>query len=199
MTRKRRIVDVAVIIPDASPVLTLGRIDRLDLLETFNVPIHIVDQVHYEIVKPENDPDGRIAKFLKRMGNQIMIARTATGVGFQALRADDPAYPSRDLGEAAVSEYAVKLSKTSGPSFVPLVLYEDPDVLELPVAKLKNVHLLNTTAWLFALYRANLLPEALELIAKIESTRATPMRPHEREARTKKVRSEWLRRSKMDD
>jgi hypothetical protein len=42
----RRTVDVAVIIPDASPVLTLARIGRLDLFETFSTPIHIVDQVH---------------------------------------------------------------------------------------------------------------------------------------------------------
>jgi hypothetical protein len=42
MTRK--IVDIAVIIPDASPVLTLARINRLDLFETFSAPIEIVDQ-----------------------------------------------------------------------------------------------------------------------------------------------------------
>jgi hypothetical protein len=43
MTRKA--VDVAVIVPDASPVLTLSRIGRVDLLSTFAVPIRIVDQV----------------------------------------------------------------------------------------------------------------------------------------------------------
>jgi len=59
MTRK--IVDIAVIIPDASPVLTLARIHRLDLFETFSAPIEIVDQVHYEITKPANDPEGRVA------------------------------------------------------------------------------------------------------------------------------------------
>lgn len=56
MTRK--IVDVAVIIPDASPVLTLARVGRIDLLGTFAVPIKIVDQVHDEITRPENDPRG---------------------------------------------------------------------------------------------------------------------------------------------
>ena len=45
----RRKVDVAVIIPDASPVLTLARIGRLDLLNIFEAPIHIVDQVHYVV------------------------------------------------------------------------------------------------------------------------------------------------------
>jgi len=35
----RRTVDVAVIIPDASPVLTLARIGRTDLLGSFTVPV----------------------------------------------------------------------------------------------------------------------------------------------------------------
>ena len=41
----RKIFDVAVIIPDASPVLTLARIGGLDLLGAFQAPIRIVDQV----------------------------------------------------------------------------------------------------------------------------------------------------------
>ena len=40
MTRKT--VDVAVIIPDASPVLTLARIGRVDLLGSFSVPVRFV-------------------------------------------------------------------------------------------------------------------------------------------------------------
>jgi hypothetical protein len=56
----RKPVDVAVIIPDASPVLTLARIGRVDLLASFTVPIKIVDQVHYEITKPENDHRGGV-------------------------------------------------------------------------------------------------------------------------------------------
>ena len=35
----RKFVDIAVIIPDASPVLTLGRVGRIDLLGSFIVPI----------------------------------------------------------------------------------------------------------------------------------------------------------------
>jgi hypothetical protein len=45
------------------------------------------------------------------------------------------------------------------------------------------------------LHREGLLPEALELIEKINSTRKTPMVPYEKVGLTKKVRSTWLRRS----
>ena len=130
----RRTVDIAVIIPDASPVLTLARIERLDLLGSFTVPVRIVDQVHYEITKPENDPKGEVAAGLRRLHNQIEIVETNVGVGYQTRRARNPQEPAGNLGEIAVDEYATALSRSSGPNFVPLVLFEDPDVMQLRVA-----------------------------------------------------------------
>jgi hypothetical protein len=82
----RKAVDVAVVIPDAGPVLTLGRIGRIDLLGTFSVPVQIVDQVHYEITKPENDPKGDVAAGLKRLHNHLQIIETNVGVGFRCAR-----------------------------------------------------------------------------------------------------------------
>jgi hypothetical protein len=72
-------------------------------------------------------------------------------------------------------KYATSLARATGAAFVPLVLFEDPDIMELRIARLKNVHLLNTTAWLLTLHREGLLPEALELIEKINATRKTPL------------------------
>ena len=191
----RKTVDIAVIIPDASPVLTLARIERLDLLGSFTVPVRIVDQVHYEITKPENDPKGEVAAGLKRLHNQIEIVETNVGVGYQTRRARNPQEPGGNLGEIAVDEYATALAHSTAPNFVPLVLFEDPDVMQLRVARLKGVHMLNTTGWLLTLHREGLLPEALELVEKINSSRATPLVPFEKVGLTKKVRSSWLRRS----
>jgi len=78
------------------------------------------------------------------------------------------------------------------------VLFEDPDVLELRIAKLKDVHLLNTTAWLTTLHEAGELPEGKELIAQINAARATPLDGYEKPARTKKLRSQWLKRRTPD-
>ncbi len=191
----RKTVDVAVIIPDASPVLTLARVGRLDLLGSFTVPVRIVDQVYYEITKPENDPEGEVAAGLKRLHNQIEIVETNVGVGYQTRRARNPQEPGGNLGEIAVDEYATAIARSTGPDFVPLVLFEDPDVMELRIARLKGVHLLNTTGWLLTLHREGLLPEALELVEKINSSRATPLMPFEKVGLTKRVRSSWLRRS----
>jgi hypothetical protein len=117
------------------------------------------------------------------------------GVGYQRRRERNPEEPSANLGEIAVDEYATSLARTTGPAFVPLVLFEDPDVMELRIARLKNVHLLNTTAWLLTLHREGFLPEALELVEKINATRKTPLVPFEKVGLTKKVRTTWLRRS----
>ena len=195
---RRKLVDVALIIPDASPVLTLARIDRLDLLMAFNVPIKIVDQVHYEITKPQNDPKGLVAAFLERHANSIEIVETVVGLGFKTLRARDPGASGSNLGEEAVSEYARRLAKTSGPNFVPLVLFEDPDVLTLPVATLANVHLLNTAGWLEVLHNEGIVADATVVIDHINAGRRTPMRPYDQPARTKKLRSTFLRRSNLD-
>jgi hypothetical protein len=94
-----------------------------------------------------------------------------------------------------VDEYATSIAHHSGPSFVPLVLFEDPDVMELRIARLRGVHMLNTTAWLLTLHREGLLPEALELVEKINTGQTTPLVPFEKVGLTKKVRSTWLRRS----
>jgi hypothetical protein len=195
MSLTRWIVDVAVIIPDASPVLTLARIGRVDLIGTFSVPVRVVDQVHYEITTRENDPDGVVAAGLQRLHNQIEIIETNVGVGYQTRRSLDPETPSVNLGEIAVDEYATALAHGTGPTIVPLVLFEDPDILTLRIARLKGVHLLNTTAWLLALSREGLLPEALDLVQQINASRKTPMVPFGTVGLIGKVRSTWLRRS----
>jgi hypothetical protein len=125
---RRRPVDVAVIIPDASPVLTLARIGRLDLFETFTAPIHIVDQVRYEITRPASDPNGEVRAWLERMGNRIVIEETLLGLGFRTKIERGEMPSGANLGEIAVDEYATRLALTGSPTFVPLVLFEDPDV-----------------------------------------------------------------------
>jgi len=117
------------------------------------------------------------------------------GVGYQTRRARNPQEPSSNLGEIAVDEYATALARSTGPGFVPLVLFEDPDVMELRIARLRGVHLLNTTAWLLTLHREGLLPDGLDLVERINTSRTTPLVPFEKVGSTKRVRSTWLRRS----
>jgi hypothetical protein len=196
----RRSVEVGVVIPDASPVLTLARVDRLDLFNTFSTPIHIVDQVHYEITKSANDPDGRVAAWLRRMGNRITIEETLVGFGFRTKLERGQAPRSGGLGEIAVDEYATRLALHGAPTFIPLVLFEDPDVLETRIARLPRVHLLNTAAWIRALADEGLIDDGVFLLEAINARRNSPLMPIERPGQTRRVRSRWLtRRGPSDD
>ncbi|HLY57766.1 MAG TPA: hypothetical protein VKS60_19540 [Stellaceae bacterium] len=181
----RKIVDAAVIIPDAGPVLTLARIDRLDLFETFSALIHIVDQVQYEITKAANDPDGKVGAWLHRMGNRITIVETLVGFGFRIKLERGETPRGGNLGEIAVDEYATELALRGAPGFVPLVLFEDPDVLETRVARLARVHLLNTAAWIRALADEGIIPDGAALLDAINAQRKSPLMPIERPGRTK--------------
>jgi hypothetical protein len=42
---------VALLVPDAGPLISLGRIDRLSLLLLLKLPIYLVDQVVYEVAR----------------------------------------------------------------------------------------------------------------------------------------------------
>jgi hypothetical protein len=194
----RRAIDVAVIIPDASPVITLARIDRLDLFETFTAPIQIVDQVQYEITKPANDPDGKVAAWLMRMGNRVTIVETLVGFGFRTKLEQGETPWGGNLGEIAVDEYATQLALAASPTFVPLVLFEDPDVLETRIARLPRVHLLNTAAWIRALADEGVIPDGRKLLDDINAQRKSPMIPIERPGRTSRIQSKWLRKPKND-
>ncbi len=194
----RKPVDVAVIVTDASPILTRARIDRLDLFETFSAPLQIVDQVHYEVTKTANDPGGKVAAWIKRMGNRISIIETNVGVGFQTRRARDPSTPGGNLGEIAIDEYATHLALTASPTCVPLVLFEDPDVLQTRIARLPRVHLLNTAAWIRGLADEGIIPDGAKVPGAINAQRKSPMMPLERPGRTRCIQSRWIRRSTDD-
>ena len=195
----RSTVDVAVIIPDASPVLTLARIGRLDLFDTLTAPIHIVDQVEYEITKEANDPKGEVGAWLRRMGNRVVIEETLLGLGFRTKVEQGETPSSANLGEIAVDEYATRLALRGSPTFVPLVLFEDPDVLETRIARLPRVHLLNTAAWIRALTDEKIIADGSALLDAINAQRNSPLKPVERPGQTARVRSRWLTRRRREN
>ncbi|HJU18707.1 MAG TPA: hypothetical protein VJ770_19825 [Stellaceae bacterium] len=180
-------------------MLTLARVGRLDLFETFSAPIHIVDQVHYEITKPANDPEGKVAAWLRRMGNRVAIEETLVGLGFRTKLERGETPSGGNLGEIAVNEYATQVALRGSPTFAPLVLFEDPDVLETRIARLPRVHLLNTSAWIRALTDEGIIADSAALLEAVNAQRKSPLRPVERSGRTARVRSPWLTRRRDND
>ncbi len=65
-------------------------------------------------------------------------------------------------------------------TFLPLVLFEDPDVLETRVAHLPRAHLLNTAAWIRALADEGIISDGRQILDQINAQRKSPMIPTER-------------------
>jgi hypothetical protein len=82
----------------SGPVLALARIDRVDLLGSFMVPARIVDQVQYEITRPENDPRGDVTAGLRRLHNQIEIVARAGATDVSVLHAAQGRLKKEDAG-----------------------------------------------------------------------------------------------------
>jgi hypothetical protein len=87
VARERKTIKV--IIPDASPLLTLGRIGRLDVFRHFVVAIQIVDIVKEEAMRPINDVTGNVRKWFDALPNNIEIVDTTVGLGLKARRSGE--------------------------------------------------------------------------------------------------------------
>ena len=185
----RKSVPTTLIVPDASPLVTLGRVGRLDVLSLFTVPIHIVDVVLEEARRARNDPSGAVRLWWDTRPNNVQEVSTLVGDGLRYRRSRGESPKTGGLGEIAVDEYASILARTGGQDDIPLVLFEDPDMLGLSVARLRNVHLMNTSALLLNLHRMDVLPEGREIVARINAMRKTPMEPIDRPAKTTKHQS----------
>jgi hypothetical protein len=73
------------VIPDSGPLITLGLINRLDLLNRFNCAVLIADMVEYEIKRgPDTAPDK--AAFIKWFDKSIRFRRPG-GIGPRPFRA----------------------------------------------------------------------------------------------------------------
>jgi hypothetical protein len=70
------------------------------------------------------------------MGNRVTIEETLVRVGFQTKVERGEAPASRNLGEIAIDEYATRLALSGSPTFLPVVLFEDLNVLETRIARL---------------------------------------------------------------
>ena len=120
------------------------------------------------------------------------------GFGFKTKLERGEAPPSGNLGEIAVDEYATRLAHRGSQTFVPLVLFEDPDVLETRIARLPRVHLLNTAAWIRALIDNKVISDGMEILEAINALRKSPMLPIEKPGRTSRIESKWIRKTDHD-
>jgi hypothetical protein len=66
MTKRR----VVLVVPDAGPLISLGKADKLDILLRLRLPIYIVDQVYHEATHEHRFADARrIERFVREAGS----------------------------------------------------------------------------------------------------------------------------------
>ncbi len=190
MTRR-----VVLVIPDAGPLISLGRADALDLLLRLDLPIYIVDQVRHEATRDSlRFPDAnRINDFIR--DNQSVVHEFATEVGRMAAAARESGERARQrgLGEAAIAEFLARLDEVvAAPDDPVMLLFEDSDLRRSRFVLPQNVHVVSTMALLLGMQERGLIQSAAEVWQKIA---ATGRHPFEQQAEVPAVtsagRSSW--------
>lgn len=189
MTRR-----VVLLVPDAGPLISLGRIDRLSLLLLLKLPIYLVDQVVYEVTRDPRFSDAqRIQAFIDQNASTVRVFRTVVGEAAAQRRAGGETRRQKGQGEAAIAEFLARLDEVlSSPDDPVLLLYEDSDIMKQRFVVPGNVHLLSTHALLLGLERRGSIPSADEVWDAIHATgRSVTTTDTDAPAQTPKGSSEW--------
>ena len=166
---------VALVIPDAGPLISLAKANRLDVFLKLDLPIFIVDQVVWEVTHDRSHVDAeRIASFIEVNPEIVTVISTFVGEAAARARAERPEALQRGLGEAAVAEFYGRMDEVIAPEDPVLILFEDSDVRRINALVRGNVHLLSTKALLVGMERRGLIRSADEIWAAINSAGRFP-------------------------
>lgn len=155
------------LIMDATPIIFLAKLGKLDLLLEFKIPVFMPREVEFEIVEKQarkerrelNSEEKTIQAFLEKhkKTKRITVVRTIVCKAVEDSRKADPTYASHGDGEVAANSLFLNRDKygVSGPA---LLLYEDADV-EV-VFRRDDVHFLTTYAMLVAMEKIGRLRSA---------------------------------------
>jgi hypothetical protein len=158
------------VIPDSGPLITLGTINRLDLLDRFNCGILIADMVEIEIRRgPDTAPDKiAFSRWMANQGNRIQTVDTALGIVWNDLSEEARAKLKRhtpNAGEISIREFTDKIRNTLPADDQVLVLFEEDAVKRMSFGS--HVHLIHTYAFLVALEQMQVIASAKQVVDQI--------------------------------
>jgi hypothetical protein len=184
---------VEIVLPDAGPLISLALGEALPELLKLGIPVHIVDQVLFEVTGNLNHPGAKEARdFVAAHPSQVHIAQTTVGRLAALERLTNPAVKHRGLGEAAISEFLSRIDEYVAPGAPILLVYEDGDVQSLRVTNLRRVHLIGTRELLTAMQEEKLIDSADAIFSKmLEKGRAPSKNTVELPAETRGGESTW--------
>jgi hypothetical protein len=160
------------VIPDSGPLITLGSVDRLDLIDRFRCGILIADMVGYEIERgPDTAPDkAAFSKWYKGRGNRVQTVDTTYGIMWSKLSEEDRKAIKRQnphAGELAIREFTDRIRETIPAEDQVLVLFEEDAVKGMNFGD--HVHLLHTYAFLLTLENLKVIPSAETIVDQIHN------------------------------
>jgi predicted nucleic acid-binding protein len=166
-------MNIALIVTDAGPLITLAVADALDTLKLLQTRILIPDMVYFEVTRYVQKPGAQIVISWLQANRQVVeIAATEEFVEFSELLSINPAARTRNRGEHAAAEVlfnALEKGADAG-----LLLFEDSDIrtanflVRLP----DNVLILSTSTFLYGLQRRNLIQDADAILNRATAVRS---------------------------
>ena len=186
---------IKLVIPDSGPLISLAKIDRLDILQCLQCPVVVIDTVKIEILEgPTDAPDVEVLKQWFEDGkNRIRIQDTTYGHFVkqnrellkqnQELLAMIPEKQDsktgmrlrmKNSGEFSIKELSDTMSLTMSDEDTILVLFENNDVREMHFRD--NVHLISNWSYIQSLENFGMIPSAADIFDKIEKTGRIPAR-----------------------
>lgn len=193
--QKTQTQQIEIVVADAGPLISLSRIDALDLLLVFKdrVRVVITDFVEFEVTRNRSaHPDAkRICDFITRYAGLVEIQETSIGKTMKQLvmlremfdtnpqfrqmminnKTEPPMIP-KDIGELSIVSFANEMIQA--PPGVPLlILAEDDFFLHSGAAIPGNAHIISTRAFLEVLQGFGKIPDAKSLWSEIQRERPT--------------------------
>ncbi|MFZ2627249.1 MAG: hypothetical protein WAX67_00005 [Rugosibacter sp.] len=153
--------ELAVLLPDAGPLITLAYADALDLLSKPGWPIMLVDMVLHEVTRNQTPTSRKLARWVE--GNKVEIRTTRTFQHYQQTLAAGASTARRsNLGELAIQEtmndFALDQPQKTG-----IFLFEDHKIARASFFVPDNCRKISTRAFLIFLEQKGWLASATEI------------------------------------
>lgn len=166
---------VVIVVPDAGPLISLAKAERLDLLLALKLPVYVMDQVYWEATQNRDKPDAlAIAAFVAAHSDLFHIAETETGENARFAReAGRVGKRQSGLGEAAISEFLTGFEARFADTAA-LLIYEDSDFMRKRIVIPDNVHVVSTKSFIYGLQERNLISDAAVIWQSIRNAGRRP-------------------------
>lgn len=173
---------IALVLPDTGPLISLARIDRLDLFDRFQCPTLITDAVHFELMvaTPRAPEHMALSLWMTSHGNQLRVVKTTYGSLMKTNRKLLQSVPDsqrlqlqreirgRNAGELAIQELVNTLRPELSREAQALVLFEDQRVRTMPLGP--HARIMSSWSFAMALESLGVIPSAKGLFDEIEET-----------------------------